>query len=193
MTAGVLAASVSLGYQYANVPAIGAAVCVVTNRDPLQAETITDELATKLWAMRHELEVHSPAVAGAVALAMTAAEIPILIVDIGDNVGGDSAADSTLVLDELLKQSADGWVVVLCDPLAVASCAVAGVGCSFTMAVGGKTDLLHGQPVGFTGFVKCLHDGKYAKRAARHGGVRWGEMGLSALLEIRVRAGAANS
>ena len=61
------------------------------------------------------------------------------------------------------------------------------------MAVGGKTDLLHGQPVGFTGFVKCLHDGKYAKRAARHGGVRWGEMGLSALLEIRVRAGAANS
>ena len=145
-TAGVLAASISLGYQYADVPAMGTAVCVVTDRDPLQAESIADDLATKLWTLRHDLEVHISAGAGAVALAMTATETPIVIVDIGDNVGG-SATDSTFVLDELLNQGADGWVVVLCDPLAVASCALAGVGCSVTMAVGGKTDLLHGQPV----------------------------------------------
>ena len=126
---------------------MGAAVCVVTNRDPLQVETIADDQAIKLWALRHDLEVHISAGAGAVALAMTTAETPIFIVDIADNVGGDSAVDSTFVLDEFLKQSADGWVVVLCDPQAVASCAVADVGCSVTMAVGGKTDRLHGQPV----------------------------------------------
>ena len=192
-TMGVLAASISLGYQYSDVPAMGTSVCVVTDRDQLQADSIADDLASKLWALRNDLDVHIPSVAGAVAHAMAASDTPVVIVDVGDNVGGGSAADGTFVLDELLKQAADGWVVVLKDPLAVASCAVAGIGGSVSMAVGGKTDDLHGQPITLTGLVKCLHDGRYEERAARHGGVRWGEMGLTALLQIQVRPGAAAS
>ncbi len=192
-TPGVLAASISLGYQYSDVPAMGTAVCVVTNKNQQQAEWIADDLASKLWSLRSALDVDIPTVAGAVALATRSKAAPVIIVDIGDNVGGGSAADATFVLDELLKQGADGWVVVLSDPLAVASCATAGIGGSVRLAVGGKTDQLHGKPVVVTGYVKCLHDGKYEERATRHGGIRWGEMGLTALLQIQVRPGAAAS
>ena len=48
--------------------------------------------------------------------------------DIGDNVGGGSTADSTFVLDELLKQAANGWVVMIYDPSAVLYCASMGIG-----------------------------------------------------------------
>lgn len=184
---GVLAASISLGYQYSDVPAMGTAVCVVTDQDQFQADSIADDLASKLWALRTDLDVQIPTVAGAVALAIAAMETPIIVVDIGDNVGGGSAADSTFVLDELLKQGADGWVVVLSDPQASRKCADGGIGCRVTIDVGGKTDNLHGKPIRLTGLVKCLHDGKYEERAARHGGIRWGNMGLTALLEIQVR------
>lgn len=187
---GVLAASMSLCYQYSDVPAMGNAVVVVTNNDQAQADKIADDLAAKLWALREELDVHIPDVQGAVHVAMKATAGPdgagpYVIVDIGDNVGGGSAADSTFVLDELIRQNADGWVVTLADPEAMRACMRAGIGATLTLAVGGKTDDMHGKPVTVTGRVKCLHDGKFEERAARHGGVRWGDQGLTALLEVR--------
>jgi microcystin degradation protein MlrC len=181
---GVLATSMSLCYQYSDVPAMGNVVVVVTNNNQAQADAIADDLSAKLWGLREALTVNIPDVSGAVNIAMNAPAGPFVIVDIGDNVGGGSAADSTFLLHELLAQSADGWVVTLADPESVQACAKAGIGAMLTFDVGGKTDNMHGAPVTVTGRVKCLHDGKYEERAARHGGVRWGDQGLSALIEI---------
>lgn len=189
--AGVLAASMSLCYQYSDVPAMGNAVVVVTDNNQAQADAIADELAAKLWALREELAVHIPTVHDAVAQAMDAAQqkqTPQVIVDIGDNVGGGSAADGTFILTELLAQRADGWVVTLADPKAVQACTMAGIGATLSLDVGGATDEMHGAPVRVTGRVKCLHDGRYEERAARHGGVRWGNQGLCALLELAAPA-----
>lgn len=182
---GVLAASMSLCYQYSDVPAMGNAVVVTADGDQALADRLADDLAAKLWALREELAVNIPDVAGAVVTAMAAPAGPFVIVDIGDNVGGGSAADGTFVLRELIRQGADGWVVVLADAESVRACAQAGIGAAVTLAVGAKTDSLHGEPVTVAGRVKCLHDGRYEERAARHGGVRWGDQGLSALLEVQ--------
>lgn len=189
----VLAASMSLCYQYSDVPAMGNVVVVVTNNDQAQADAIADDLAAKLWGLREELAVNIPDVAGAVKVAIQAERGPFVIVDIGDNVGGGSAADSTFLLQELLAQGADGWVVTLADPESVHACAKAGIGATISLVVGGKTDHMHGDPVPVTGHVKCLHDGKYEERAARHGGVRWGDQGLSALLEVQATPDKAAS
>ena len=186
---GVLATSMSLCYQYSDVPTMGNVVVVVTNNNQAQADAIADDLAAKLWGLREELAVHIPDVAGAVTTAMNAPAGPFVIVDIGDNVGGGSAADSTFLLAELLRQNADGWVVTLADPASVQACASAGIGATLTLQVGGKTDDMHGVPITVTGKVKCLHDGKFEERAARHGGVRWGDQGLSALLELQPNLG----
>ncbi|HQV29374.1 MAG: M81 family metallopeptidase [Anaerolineae bacterium] len=186
---GVLAASLSLCYQYSDVPAMGNAVVVVTDNDQAKADRIADDLAAQLWALREFLEVDIPSVAGAVSAAIAAAMAapagPYVIVDIGDNVGGGSAADATFVLAELIRQNAEGWVVTLADPESVRACMRAGIGATLSLPVGGKTDSLHGAPVTVTGRVKCLHDGKFEERAARHGGMRWGDQGLTAVLEVQ--------
>jgi microcystin degradation protein MlrC len=105
---------------------------------------------------------------------------PVALMDLGDNVGGGSAGDSTFLLAELLRQDAAGWVVTLADPEAVQEAVRAGVGARFHGWVGGKSDTLHGEPVRVRGRVASLHDGRYVEPEVRHGGERYYDMGLTA-------------
>ena len=52
------------------------------------------------------------------------------------------------------------------------------------MAVGGKTDKLHGTPVRIRGRVKSLHEGEYVETEVRHGGGRYWDMGHTAVIEV---------
>ena len=142
------------------------------------------QLADQLWSIREQLHFKLPDVADAVRKAGASDRAPVILVDMGDNIGGGSSGDSTFILDELLRQGLTGWVIVLADPQAVAACARAGVGAALRLAVGGKRDSLHGQPVEVSGRVKCLHDGRYEENEVRHDGQRYHDQGLSALLEI---------
>src|SRR5262249_31159785 len=123
----------------------------------------------------------------AVAQALKAERRPVVLVDTGDNVGGGSAADGTMLLAELLRQQASDAVVCLYAPAEVARCAAAGVGGEVEFAVGGKSDRMHGEPVPVRGRVRVLHDGVYVEPLPRHGGRRTNLMGLSALVEIQNR------
>ena len=67
-----------------------------------------------------------------------------MLVDTGDNVGGGSAGDGTVMLAEMLRQGATDGVVCLYAPDEVRQCAAAGVGGEVTLTVGGKVDRLHG-------------------------------------------------
>jgi microcystin degradation protein MlrC len=179
----ILAVSVSGGYQYADVAYMGPSVIVATDNDPALAEREAKRLSDMLWANREEIRLRLPDAAAAVKDAMTASKFPVALFDMGDNIGGGSAGDSTFLLDELVRQNATGWVVVIADPAAVDAAVKAGIGGTFDMAVGGKTDKMHGSPVRVRGRVKSLHDGKYIETAVRHGGGRYHEMGLTAVIE----------
>ena len=113
--------------------------------------------------------------------------LPVVLVDTGDNVGGGSAGDGTILLMEMLKQGATDGVVCLYAPLEVQLCAAAGVGNTVSLSVGGKVDRLHGNPVHVTGRVRLLHDGRYIEHAVRHGGRRVNDMGLTAVVELEGR------
>lgn len=117
-------------------------------------------------------------------MAMNATATPVTLFDAGDNVGGGSAADSTIILEELLKQKADGWVVAIYDPESVEICAKAGIGATVSLMVGGKADKLHGNTLPITGRVRTLHDGTFEETERRHGGARYGNAGLSAVVEV---------
>ena len=43
-------------------------------------------------------------------MAMESVETPVSLFEMGDNIGGGSAGGRHNVLDELLRQGADGWV-----------------------------------------------------------------------------------
>jgi microcystin degradation protein MlrC len=181
---GILAASLLPGFAYADVPDMGPSVLVVTDGDPALARREADRLAGRLWEARERLAARLPDAATAVARALQAERLPVVLVDTGDNVGGGSAADGTVILHEMLRQRVSDGVVCLYAPEEVQQCVAAGVGQEVRLTVGGKVDRLHGEPVTVTGRVRLLHDGTYVEHEVRHGGRRVNHMGLTALVEI---------
>ncbi len=179
----ILAASVAGGYQYADVPQMGPSVIVVTDNDPALAEREAKRLSDMLWESRHQLKLNLPDAAEAVRLAKASDKHPVVLIDMGDNIGGGSAGDSTFLLNELIRQKAEGWVVVIADAEAYHAAARAGIGGAFDMEVGGKTDRFHGSPVRVRGRVKSLHLGHYIEPEVRHGGGRYYDRGLTAVIE----------
>ena len=180
----VLVASLAAGYQYADVFEMGPSAVVVADGEHDLAEREAQRLSDMLWNIRDQLAFHLPDAADAVRQAKESERTPVVLVEMGDNIGGGSAGDATFVLGELNRQGAEGWVVVLADPEAVQTCARAGVGASVTLRVGSKKDNLHGDPVEASGRVKCLHDGRYMETEPRHGGRRFHDQGITAVLEI---------
>ena len=181
--AGILATSVAAGYQYADVPWMGPCVVVVADGDQGLADREAQRLADLMWSLRDELLPTIPKPAEAVRMAMASEEKPVSMMEMGDNIGGGSAGDSTFVLEELLKQGASGWVMALYDPEAVNACAAAGIGARLTLPVGGKVDDEHGPTLTVEGTVRTLHDGKFIETEVRHGGGRNWDQGLTAVLE----------
>lgn len=180
----VLVASVSGGYQYADVPGMGPSVVIVTDGDPGLAQSEAERLGEMLWESRHDTVLEEPEPAEAVRMAMEHEGRPVLLIDMGDNIGGGSAGDSTFLLEELLSQEAEGFVMVIYDPEAFAVAEQAGVGESFDFQVGGKTDEMHGDPVRIQGSVRSLHVGRYVEPEVRHGGGRYWSMGKTAVIHL---------
>jgi microcystin degradation protein MlrC len=181
---GILAVSLLPGFAYADVPQMGPSVIVVADGDRNLARTEADRLGQRLWEARDSLVKRLPDAAAAVSQALAATRPPVVLVDTGDNVGGGSAGDSTILLAELLRQGATDTVVWLYSTQEVQQCSRAGQDAEVTLAVGGKVDRLHGDPVTVTGRVRLLHDGTYTEAQVRHGGKRLNHMGPTALIEL---------
>jgi microcystin degradation protein MlrC len=184
---GILAASLLPGFAYADVPQMGPSVIVVSDGDPELARREADLIGVGLWNARQRLSAQLPDAAAAVRAALATDRVPVVLVDTGDNVGGGSAGDGTIILAEMLRQGATDGVVCLFAPDAVRECVAAGVGSIVRLTMGGEVDQLHGEPVEISGRVRVLHDGNYVESEVRHGGKRMNHMGMTALVELDCR------
>ena len=182
----VLAANVAVGYPYADVHEAGPSFVVVTDNNPQLAQDEAARLSDMLWGIRGELTLDLPDAPQAVqqAISLDASQHPVILVEMGDNIGGGSPGDSTFILSELLQQGASGFVVVVYDPEGVQSCIQAGVSEAVSLEVGGKMDNRHGDPVAINGRVRLIHDGQYIETEPRHGGQRYHNQGLTAVIEV---------
>ena len=180
---GILSASVAMGFYYADVEEMGATFLAVADHDRDLARKAARWMAERAWDRREEFRADLPSAAEAVAMAMEAAEAPVVLLDIGDNVGGGSPGDSTLILAEIVAQKASNAMVVLFDAESVARCVEAGVRNPVKLQVGGKTDGRHGSPVSVQGRVRMISDGIFQEPEVRHGG--WGsfDQGVTAVVE----------
>lgn len=178
---GVLAVSVLLGFPYADVAEMGAALTVTTHDDALLARACANELASWWWHHREEFRGRLIAVDEAVKRAATAPG-PVCLLDMGDNVGGGSPADGTVLAAELLRQGVGPSFVCLHDPAASFAAAKAGVGGTIDIAVGASTDTRHGHPLPGPFVVHSLHSGQYEETEARHGGIRHFDQGPTAVV-----------
>ena len=180
----VLVANVAAGYPYADVYESGPAFVIVTDDTRQLAHKEAERLSEMLWNVRGQLTLGLPDAAAAVRQAINAEKHPVILVEMGDNIGGGSPGDSTIILAELLKQDAAEFVVVLWDAESVQTCLRAGVGEEVALSVGGKTDRRHGKPVPIRGRVRLIHDGHFVETEPRHGGQKYHNQGLTAVVEL---------
>ena len=180
----ILACSVAGGYQYADVPWMGPSVVVVADNDLSLAKREAARLGQMMWDVRDQLILDVPDAATAVEQAINTDRTPVALFEMGDNIGGGSAGDATILLKELMDQHADGWVATIYDPESVSICAQEGIGAEVSLLVGGKTDDMHGPTIQITGRVRTLHDGFFEETERRHGGRRYWNQGLTAVLEV---------
>lgn len=184
---GVINVGVMAGYAYSDVPEVGVSVIAITNGDEKLAREVGETVARKAWEVREQFVPKFPTPADAVQMAIHEPKGPVILVDTGDNVGGGSSADGTVLLYQLLRQNARDAVMMIRDAEVVEKCFQAGVGARISASVGAKTDKLHGEPVYVSGQVRLLSDGRYVNRGPMHGmqeNVEW-QMGHCAVLETR--------
>lgn len=180
---GMLSASVIEGYPYADIADMGMSFLAVADGDPAVARAAARSLARLAWEKRVELQGDVPSPTEALTHAMRAPKGPVVLMDVGDNIGGGSPADSTILLAEARRLGARSFLQTLYDPESVQACIAAGVGNTVTVRVGAKTDDKHGQPVELTGRVRLIGDGKFEEPNPTHGGGRFFDGGVTAVLE----------
>ncbi len=178
---GVLSDSIVLGFPYADVPEMGSAFIAATDGDPDLARRIADDLAGYLVAHREEFVGEFVSIPDAVDAALDG-EGPVCLLDMGDNVGGGSAADGTLIAHELLARGAVRAFLCLYDPGSVEQAVSAGVGERLTLDMGGKTDDRHGPPIRAEVRVLGVHEGRFTESEVRHGGRTAFDMGRTAVV-----------
>src|SRR5699024_9353040 len=123
---GVLTATITCGFPYADIPDTGMAAYVATDDDPELAEQCVRELAQFAWDHRHDFQATPMAIPDAVRHAMSNPG-PILLADVADNPGAGTSCDGTEILRELIAQDAKAAVVALMfDPETARQAADAG-------------------------------------------------------------------
>lgn len=180
----ILVGSCAAGYPYADVYEVGPSFVIVTDNNLQLAQKEADRLADMLWDEHKNLTLNLPDAENAVKKAIGSDKQPVILVEMGDNIGGGSPGDSTFILTELVKQNVSGYVVILCDPPCVQSCVQNGVGHKVSLRVGGKADSQHGDPVSIQGTVRLIHDGHFIETEPRHGGQRNHDQGLTAVVTV---------
>ena len=179
---GVLSNSVVLGFPYGDVEEMGSAAIAVTDDDAELAQRLADELATYMVVHRSEFIGEYTTIEEAVDQAVSQIG-PVCLLDMGDNVGGGSAADSTLIAHEIHRRGSTSAHVCLYDPESQERSREAGIGARLELSMGGKTDDRHGDPLLASVTVRSLHDGQFEESEIRHGGYTHFDMGPTAIVD----------
>jgi microcystin degradation protein MlrC len=208
---GILDTSVAEGYPYSDIEKIGMGFLAIADGNLDAAKGAAKWMAERAWARREELNRPIPSVREALRAAqehyigprprgdeepapadgsalMAPADAkpkrgPIVLMDVGDNVGAGTPADSTFILHEARAMGVKGLLQSLYDPKAVEACVRAGVGATVTLEAGGGTDNMHGKPIRVTGVVRTIADGKFEETLPNHGGGRYFDQGRCARLD----------
>ncbi len=178
---GVLSNSIILGFPYADVPDIGCSTLVVTDGNAALAQSLADELARELWSRREAFQGHLIDVPTALAMASQSTG-PICLLDMGDNIGGGSPGDGTVLAEALDRQEGASFVALF-DPTAAETAIRSGEGAILRLSMGGKIDHRHGEPLEQAVTVRGIFPGTFTESEPRHGGQKSFDMGPTAIVE----------
>jgi microcystin degradation protein MlrC len=139
--AGVLDASLMIGYAWADRIHTAMNTLVVAESDQALAYRLAQDFARDVWARRDAFAFpgESAGVEEAIRRAMASTQRPVFLSDSGDNVTAGAAGDKTMVLEALIAQGAqDALVAGIEDAEAFAVCNSAGAGATVELALGNR-------------------------------------------------------
>ena len=182
---GILSATLSTGFPWADIPNMGASVIVVAEGDRSLAQTTADEIGDWIWERRDRWHKQPLTVRDAIAAGQQAGQFPIMLADMADNTGGGAPGDSTEVLRTFVEQDlTDALVLYLVDVDVAKQSHTAGVGARISVELGGKSDPIQGPPVPLDVEVIALSDGRFRYDGPMYAGTN-GDLGPSAWLRFR--------
>ena len=174
-TPGIINLTIMGGYGYADTPTTSMSVIATADGDADLAIEKANELATAVWAKRHDILNIRPFfdIDDGIRQAMEhEGDRPIVLVDLGDDPGSACVADSPVVLQCMVQLGASDAVLTLRDPVALDAAIAAGVGENITLDLGASIDDRFYSPFNVTARVKLIDDGEYTICGPSHGG--WG-------------------
>jgi len=182
---GILTATISMGFPFADITDAGVSVLVTADGQLNLAQRTCTEIAEQLWNLRGDLEPKLTPIEHAIEQARRSDRVgPIVFADGSDNPGGGAPCDGTVALSALINAKLpDAVVGVIYDPETAAQAHHAGVGKTIPVRLGGKSDDRHGSPVCGDAYVRALCDGRFVYRGRMMQGVE-DHLGPTATLVI---------
>jgi microcystin degradation protein MlrC len=178
----LVSVSVAAGFSYCDVPDAGFSVFAVARENPETARQAANRIADFVWTRRTQFQKPIPEAREAVRLALSEKNGSTVLVDVGDNLGAGTPGDGTVILTELIRQTARDALVLVCDPETVAEAVKTGVRGRARFTVGAKIDQHHGTPVEIEATVRTLSDGIFKNIGPMRDGVV-DDQGRTAVLE----------
>ena len=170
---GLLSVSVFEGYPYADVEDMGMSCLAVG--DAKVTRLACDELADFIWSNRNDFT--GSAMLPAEAVELRSDDGPVVLLDVGDNVGAGGDGRSTTLLATMRSVGVGQTVTIIQDSQAVAACLAARVGARVVVEVGRPVLRLEG-------VVGTITDGRYEDPNSTHGGYRFFDSGPTCVLKL---------
>ncbi|MBX3239186.1 MAG: M81 family metallopeptidase [Chitinophagaceae bacterium] len=173
----ILSISINLGFPYADVREMGSTVIIITNNQPESAQKTARHI--KKYIVDHQEDFRGiKKDVNAVITSLGSSEKPVLMLDMGDNVGGGAPGNSTVLLDAIEKGGVHKAFICLYDPNAVLQTSDYQTGDQFELVV---TDHLNVKKYYDVALISC-GDGKFHEPDPRHGGQAHFDMGRIAIV-----------
>lgn len=177
---GILSVSVILGFPYADVAEMGSAFIIITDNAPTLGKEAIASLTSYVVENKTSFMGNRQSVSELLPSVATAAK-PVLMLDMGDNVGGGAPGNSTILLEAMEADGRYRTFICIHDPAAVIIAGAYKPGDTFDLSFGANSSRQH--VTFFTQVIlQQLCYGHFRETTPRHGGQVNFDMGKIAIV-----------
>lgn len=175
----ILSISLVLGFPYADVKEMGSSIIVVADGNIVVANAIAESLENYILQNCQQFNGQKNDIRNLLH-SIQQFEKPILMLDMGDNIGGGSSGDSTYLLDILEEAQLCSFCIVIYDPAAVKEAQKYQTSDIFEIKIGNRPDE-YSSPERKVQLIRVA-DGQFLEHTPRHGGQVKFDMGTIAIV-----------
>lgn len=175
----VLSISIVLGFPYADVREMGTSLIVITDNNKNLALSIGKKVESYIVESKETFVGNKKDISSLLPLIADSKK-PILMLDMGDNVGGGGPGNSTFLLEALEQFGTGRFFICIYDPKATEQASQYKCGDSFNINISNNEDESKSLVVSVT--LVATRDGKFNETDPRHGGQVNFDMGRIAVV-----------